>query len=69
VDANTICTQSGQKKQRISAPNREFVESFENSSFTRPSGGVFEVKFAKIRKMKKGSVEVYLNFIVTEFRH
>jgi len=35
------------------------VESFEISSFTRPSGGVFEVKFAKIQKMKKGSVEVY----------
>jgi len=48
---------------------RGFVESFENSSFTRPSGGAFEVKLAKIQKMKKGFVELYLSFIVTEFRH
>ena len=44
--------------------NREFVEGFENSSFTRPSGGAFEVKLAKIQKKKKGFVEVYLSFIV-----
>ena len=33
--------------------NREFVESFENSSFTRPSGGVFEVKLAQNMKNDK----------------
>ena len=43
---------------------RGFVEDFENSSFTRPSGGVFEVKLAKIQKMKKGFVELYLSFVV-----
>jgi hypothetical protein len=32
---------------------RGFVEGFENSSFTRPWGGAFEVKLAKIQKMKK----------------
>jgi hypothetical protein len=32
---------------------REFVESFENSSFTRPSGGVFEVKLAQNSKNEK----------------
>ena len=51
------------------ATNRGYVESFENSSFTRPSGGVFEVKFAKIQKMKRQYLEVYLSFIVIEFLH
>jgi hypothetical protein len=41
-------------------PIRGYVESFENSSFTRPSGGAFEVTFAKIQKMKKGFVELNL---------
>ena len=40
-----------------------------NSSFTRPSGGAFEVKFAKIQKMWRQYLEVYLSFIVIEFRH
>jgi len=43
-------------KRRI----RGYVESFENSSFTRPSGGVFEVKFAKTQKMKRRYLEVNL---------
>ena len=38
------------------------MEGFENSSFTRPSGGVFDVKFAKNQKMKKGYVELNLSF-------
>jgi hypothetical protein len=42
--------------------NRGFVEGFENSSFTRSSGGAFDVKLAKIQKMKKGSVELNLSF-------
>ena len=32
---------------------RGYVESFENSSFTRPSGGVFEVKLAQHMKNEK----------------
>jgi len=42
------------------SPIRGYVESFENSSFTRPSGGVFEVKFAKTHKMKRRYLEVLL---------
>ena len=41
---------------------REFVEVFENSSFTRPSGGAFVWILLKIQKMKKGFVEVILSF-------
>ena len=32
---------------------RVYVESFENSSFTRPSGGVFGVKLAQSMKNEK----------------
>ena len=53
----------------VDVRNDDFVEGFENSSFTRPSGGAFEVKFAKIQKMKRQYLEVYLSFIVIEFRH
>ena len=37
----------------FSAKNRGYVEGFENSSFTRPSGGVFEVKLAQNMKNEK----------------
>ena len=32
---------------------RGYLEGFENSSFTRPSGGVFEVKLAQNMKNEK----------------
>ena len=44
------------------ALNREFVEGFENSSFTRPSGGVFEVKLAQNMKNEKGVCGTLLEF-------
>ena len=47
--------------QLRNAFKRGYVESFENSSFMRPSGGVFEVKFAKTQKMKRRYLEVYLS--------
>ena len=39
--------------EKSSLRNREFVEGFENSSFTRPSGGEFEVKLAQNSKNEK----------------
>ena len=52
----------------VDVRNDDFVEGFENSSFTRPSGGAFEVKLAKIQKKKKGFVEVYSSYVI-KFRH
>jgi hypothetical protein len=37
----------------LSDRNRGYVESFENSSFTRPLGGVIEVKLVQTSKNEK----------------
>ena len=45
--------------------NRGYLEGFENSSFTRRSGGVFEVKLAQNMKNEK---EVFGSLLEFQFQ-